>query len=76
MDTHGLVPDVLKGKAKAQWSGKHVEKSGSCKVEYGHAERLSGEIQFLGAMLSVSWLTQLLVPSGLHSHPKVCGNVV
>lgn len=57
MDAHGLVPDVLKGKARAQWSGNHVEKSGSCKVEYGHAERLSGEIQFLGAVLSVHFVT-------------------
>lgn len=51
------MPDVLKGKAKAQWSGNHVEKSGSCKVDCGHAEQLSGEIQFLGAVLSVHFVT-------------------
>lgn len=34
-----------------------MEKSGSCKVEYGQAEQLSGEIQFLGAVLSVHFVT-------------------
>lgn len=60
--TRGLASDVLKGKAKAQWSGKHVEKSGSCcKVKYGLTEWLSGEIHswVLCSVYTLSQLTQL-----------------
>ena len=73
-----ILADVLNGKAKAQRAGNHEEKLGSyCKLEYGHIGWLSGEIQLLGAVLSVHlvtadtvaaviWLTQS--PKGLWQH--------
>lgn len=70
-----ILADVLNRKAKAQKAGNHDEKLGSCcKLEYSHIGWLSGEIQLLGAVLSVHlvtadtvtaviWLTQS--PKGL-----------